>query len=170
MFSHDHPISLSSYSYDNKWENRIFIIIIIFIKIVIIICNVFAFSRATLWPRTKNQVRPFFWRHSSSPPSWWCWKLWWCRWWWWSNSLRIQSYSPCIVLLASPYSLEKSSDFSDAASFNEYGSESVNDALSDGNSEHNSSADEDSQLRCHHHHFNHHHLHHFHNHHHQHHH
>ena len=40
-----------------------------------------------------------------------------------------------------------STDFSDAASFNEYGSEGINDALSDGNSEHNSSADEDSQLR-----------------------
>ena len=38
-------------------------------------------------------------------------------------------------------------DFSDAASFNDYGSEGLNDALSDGNSEHNSSADEDSQLR-----------------------
>jgi len=42
---------------------------------------------------------------------------------------------------------DKKPDFSDAASFNDYGSESVNDALSDGNSEHNSSADEDSQLR-----------------------
>ena len=40
-----------------------------------------------------------------------------------------------------------SSDFSDAASFNEYGSEGMNDATSDGNSEHNSSADEDTQLR-----------------------
>ena len=39
------------------------------------------------------------------------------------------------------------SDFSDAASFNEYGSEGMNDAMSDGNSEHNSSADEDTQLR-----------------------
>ena len=38
-------------------------------------------------------------------------------------------------------------DFSDAASFNEYGSEGMNDAMSDGNSEHNSSADEDTQLR-----------------------
>ena len=43
--------------------------------------------------------------------------------------------------------LEFSSDFSDAASFNEYGSEGINDAMSDGNSEHNSSADEDTQLR-----------------------
>jgi len=42
---------------------------------------------------------------------------------------------------------DKKPDFSDAASFNDYGSEGVNDALSDGNSEHNSSADEDSQLR-----------------------
>eukprot|EP00090_Calanus_glacialis_P009381 TRINITY_DN17750_c0_g1_i1.p1 TRINITY_DN17750_c0_g1~~TRINITY_DN17750_c0_g1_i1.p1 ORF type:complete len:501 (-),score=65.14 TRINITY_DN17750_c0_g1_i1:1095-2597(-) len=42
---------------------------------------------------------------------------------------------------------DKKPDFSDAASFNEYGSEGLNDALSDGNSEHNSSADEDSQLR-----------------------
>ena len=42
---------------------------------------------------------------------------------------------------------DPSTDFSDAASFNEYGSEGINDALSDGNSEHNSSADEDSQLR-----------------------
>ena len=40
-----------------------------------------------------------------------------------------------------------SPDFSDAASFNEYGSEGINDAMSDGNSEHNSSADEDTQLR-----------------------
>ncbi len=38
-------------------------------------------------------------------------------------------------------------DFSDAASFNEYGSEGMNDGMSDGNSEHASSADEDSQLR-----------------------
>ena len=38
-------------------------------------------------------------------------------------------------------------DFSDAASFNEYGSEGMNDAMSDGQSEHNSSADEDTQLR-----------------------
>ncbi len=40
-----------------------------------------------------------------------------------------------------------SSDFSDAASFNEFSSEGMNDTLSDGNSEHNSSVDEDSQLR-----------------------
>ena len=40
-----------------------------------------------------------------------------------------------------------STDFSDAASFTDYGGDSLNDALSDGNSEHNSSADEDSQLR-----------------------
>ena len=38
-------------------------------------------------------------------------------------------------------------DFSDAASFTEYGSEGMNEATSDGNSEHNSSADEDNQLR-----------------------
>ena len=38
-------------------------------------------------------------------------------------------------------------DFSDAASFTDYGGDNLNDALSDGNSEHNSSADEDSQLR-----------------------
>jgi len=42
---------------------------------------------------------------------------------------------------------DKKPDFSDAASFNEYGSEGMNDAMSDGNSEHNSSADEDTQLR-----------------------
>lgn len=42
---------------------------------------------------------------------------------------------------------DKKPDFSDAASFNEYGSEGMNDAMSDGQSEHNSSADEDTQLR-----------------------
>ena len=34
-----------------------------------------------------------------------------------------------------------------AGSFGEFGSDGVNEATSDGNSDHNSSADEDSQLR-----------------------
>ena len=49
--------------------------------------------------------------------------------------------------LAATYKSNFFLDFSDAASFNEYGSEGMNDGMSDGNSEHASSADEDSQLR-----------------------